>query len=167
MRLSEVRLTEFPDYGIDENGSITSYKREPPINMTPKKNKDGYLVVGLRVNNKKYFRFVHRLVAQSFITNPLSKEQVNHKDGNILNNCVSNLEWCTLQENIAHSFHVLGRKGQHTTSRKCKLFKCNEFVGCFDNIKTACEYAADAFGASFSGLNRNLKSKDFEILRVE
>lgn len=67
--------------------------------------KKKYLIVQLHVGHGQMdSRTVHRLVAESFIPNPLNLPQVNHKDGNTENNHVSNLEWVTELENVDHAW---------------------------------------------------------------
>ena len=65
-----------------------------------------YFAVMFWHNNKACCRKVHRLVAEAFIPNPDNLPQINHKDGNRANNQVSNLEWCTAQENTIHSWRM-------------------------------------------------------------
>lgn len=69
-----------------------------------------YCIVTLHDNWKQYIRYVHRLVAETFIRNPDNKEEINHKDWNKQNNSVSNLERCTRNENQAHKYKVLWYK---------------------------------------------------------
>lgn len=57
---------------------------------------NGYLMISLK--NKKYL--IHRIVAKTFIKNPKNYPIINHIDGNKLNNCVDNLEWCTYKHNF-------------------------------------------------------------------
>lgn len=64
-----------------------------------------YYSITLNNGTKKRFS-VHRLVALAFIPNPENKEQVNHKDGNKLNNMKSNLEWNTKSENQLHAYAI-------------------------------------------------------------
>ena len=52
---------------------------------------------------------IHRLVAKSFIQNPLNLSYVNHKDENKLNNNVENLEWCTAKYNNSYGKGALAR----------------------------------------------------------
>jgi hypothetical protein len=59
----------------------------------------GYLFVGLRKDGKRKFRYIHRLVAETFIPNTNNYPCINHKDENIKNNNVNNLEWCTYKYN--------------------------------------------------------------------
>lgn len=70
------------------------------------KGKNGYLVFSAQnyEENKKYLLYVHRLVAAYFLPVDEYDECVNHKDGNKENNCVENLEWCSLAYNTKHAY---------------------------------------------------------------
>ena len=67
-------------------------------------NQRGYLQIVIRKNNIPKGHKIHRLVAEHFIPNPNKYPQVNHKNGIKTDNRVENLEWCTAQENIRHSW---------------------------------------------------------------
>lgn len=70
-----------------------------PHIMTQRPARHGYMACHI---GKKQIK-VHRLVAATFIENPLNKPQVNHKDGDKLNNRPENLEWVTNSENQIHA----------------------------------------------------------------
>lgn len=95
-------IPDYDGYQISNLGRLKSLKR----NITMKCNKRGdYNSIGL-YNKDGYKRFnIHRLVAQVFIPNPDNLPCVNHIDGNKLNNCVDNLEWCTHSENSKHAYN--------------------------------------------------------------
>ena len=77
---------------------VGRYKGVTILKESQKKN--GYHSVVLYKNKKPCTYLVHRLVAQAFIPNPNNLPQVNHKDENPSNNCVANLEWCSVNYNI-------------------------------------------------------------------
>jgi hypothetical protein len=98
-------------YEVSNLGRIKSLERIslqkhllPEKILKTAKNKYGYLKVTLHKNYKQKVVNVHRIVAETFIPNPHNLPCVNHIDGNKENNCVDNLEWCTIQENNIHAF---------------------------------------------------------------
>lgn len=81
--------------------------------ITPTPNTDGYMSLKLcRGNTYKTVR-VHRLVAQAFIPNPNNYPEVNHIDCDRTNNNVSNLEWCTHEQNVRYAIEA----GNHICTR--------------------------------------------------
>lgn len=69
-------------------------------------SRGGYELVQLKNRGRHRNFSVHRLVAIHFIENPNSKLEVNHIDGNKLNNHVCNLEWVTPKENMSHAYKI-------------------------------------------------------------
>lgn len=70
--------------------------------LSPVTRRNGYKRVSLSKNGETKSFYVHRLVAEAFISNPNNYQQVNHKDENKGNNCVGNLEWCTRDYNMKY-----------------------------------------------------------------
>ncbi len=82
--------------------------------------KEGYYIANMRMKPiNKYVR-IHQLVGEHFVDNPDNKPQLNHKDGNKLNNHYTNLEWCTIAENIKHAVRtgLMNFKGENHPNAK-------------------------------------------------
>ena len=97
------KLKEYPNYEISPTGEIYSLLSNKII-LGSYTRKGGYRTVSVKnASGDTKTVFVHRLVAMAYIRLPKPWEEVNHKDGDKLNNDVSNLEWVTQRENFMHA----------------------------------------------------------------
>ena len=98
-------IEDYENYMVSNLGRVKSlnYRRTGKEKILKPFKARGYLVVDLLDGTGKKGRktnFIHRLVAQAFIPNPLNLPEVNHIDEDKLNNCVDNLEWCDRSYNV-------------------------------------------------------------------
>lgn len=120
-------------YEISNFGRVKSIK----TNKIRKPNPDGsgYLKIDLYYKKYKTLK-IHRLVAEAFIENKFNLPQVNHIDGNLLNNHYQNLEWCSPSYNSWHRTYILNKNSLHP----CKPVKCVELNKNFNSISNAARY---------------------------
>jgi hypothetical protein len=101
----------FENYLINEKGDVYLLNYYYPAYdcypvLSKRIDRGGYYTVRLHRGKKCYTKFLHRLLAEAFIPNPQDKGFVNHRDGDKLNNSLSNLEWSTHPENIFHAYSI-------------------------------------------------------------
>lgn len=133
-------IAEATNYEVSNTGFVRNKKTKQILKG--RLSKSGYFQVSIKIDieNKFINRYIHRLVAQYFLSNKENKREVNHKDGNKENNQVSNLEWVTSSENQKHR-HKIGNS--KTSQRKIGAFdldgnlilQYNSIVEAFTSLK--------------------------------
>lgn len=106
-------------FQISNLGNVFSKRSNRIFKQT--KHKTGYCTFNTSIGGRKHNFYVHRLVAMAFIPNPEDKPFVNHKDGCKTNNILSNLEWVTHMENVAHAWALGLAKSSSRPSTQRKL----------------------------------------------
>ena len=103
-------------YLITEDGQVWSELRNRFLKRTIHR---GYYKVHTNFKNNIY---VHRLVAETYLDNYNNFNQVNHIDGNKLNNHYTDWEWCTISHNTKHGckLGLLVTKGEKNS---CAILK--------------------------------------------
>ena len=89
-------------YQVSNLGRVKSKRGILKPRITPK----GYLRIQLSKGGNRKDKFVHVLVAETFLCKYDRTLQVNHIDGNKENNKVNNLEWCNCKDNMEHSYEI-------------------------------------------------------------
>lgn len=155
----------FPDYTVDEEGNIYSYKKGKQYKMSPYLDgKKRYLMIDLMNNGAKTKCLIHRLVAKAFIPNPDNLSEVDHIDNNPKNNNVSNLQWCDRKFNLTKSYQTMSPVRNYKITA---LYNGEQLVGYFKSTKLACRYASKKFGCSFASLEKYRHSQEISIVQLD
>lgn len=125
-------------YLISSYGRIFSinyrHRKNSCIKLKTKIDDDGYEFIVIHYDNISYGFEVYRMLANMFIENddPINKTQVNHIDGNKINNYIFNLEWVTPKDNILHAWNngLINSYGENNGNN----------VYCEDDIRRVCEF---------------------------
>lgn len=99
----------------DKNKWVSLKKLKPRmLKHTP------YLRVYMRRDStgKREDVYIHRIIAQLFVPNPLHYNEINHKDSNPTNNKAENLEWCSHYYNLEYAYSY-GYKTRDALGRFC------------------------------------------------
>lgn len=133
-------------YLISPTGSVYSIRSKKLISPFVS---SGYSQVELNVNGVATKHLVHRLVAEAYLPNQSNFPCVNHKDGNKLNNDVSNLEWCTFKKNMEHACEhgLLKTIGSNNPSSKLTEDDVKYIKSVYK--KGDLEYGSSALGKKF------------------
>ena len=119
-----VDIPGFEGYQVSNHGRVKSKKRAKILKPYLTR---GYPRVSLYNNlGRRKCKLVHRLVAEAFIPNPDNKSDVNHINGCKTDSNVSNLEWVSASENMAHAHNNGLRPILNTQGEKNGFAKLTE-----------------------------------------
>ena len=114
--------------------------------------KRGYRYTLLRDENRVLkIHKIHRLIAETFIPNPLNLPQVNHKNGVKDDNSIENLEWVTAQQNSIHAYKnglSHGRPGEKHHNARLTLENVKQIFRLRKIEKVSEKFIAKQFGVS-------------------
>lgn len=131
--MSQKSLDNYSKYLISETGKIYSLFSNKVLTPTLEPNIGYYRVKMVSDDGEKKTFLVHRLVALAFIPNPDNKAEVNHIDGDRLNNDVSNLEWVTREENMKHA-HSLKLRDNTGTGNPRNILSEQDVVDIYEKL---------------------------------
>lgn len=139
IRIENAKIIDnYERYLITIDGNVYDTKRDKFLGTWV--DTVGYRQCYLRgLDGKKHGKRIHRLLALAFIPNPENLPQVNHKDGNKLNNNIDNLEWVSNATNTQHGYDI---GMYHSKHRNCEINvyhkNTHEFYKRFYSIRSMC-----------------------------
>ena len=159
-------ISDFDGYYADDSGHIYSdYKKGY---LSEWVDNVGYKQVILYKDNKRYYRRVHKLIADTFLDKKDGCPYVNHKNGNKLKNELNNLEYVTNSYNTKHAYdHDLYLKKRGGVSIKA-VDKITKEIFIFESIRE-CARELNINRKTLTSIIKNNKTNnygyDFEIIK--
>lgn len=151
-----VPIEGYDDYFISTNGNILSEKQHKLLKLDIKKLKERKrrISVDLYKDKKKTTYYVSRLMAITFLNNPDEKKMVVHKNGDIYDNTIKNLIWCTPKESSKK--FVSSNKTKGIYARKVIQYsKEGKYLNIFNSLLEAEKIT----GVSRGNIGKNAKGK--------
>lgn len=139
---------------IRRNGTGTYIQKERLLK--PSNTSTGYKKVELCKDGKRKGFKVHRLVAIAFIPNPDNKPEVNHIDGNKINNNIDNLEWVTSSENSIHAYETGLNSNKKDLDEK-------EIIYMYCELNMTMQEIAKHFNVPIKSIKRRLEDNEIRI----
>ena len=98
------RYKNSSDYWVSNKGRVWSSISNSFIEGTPN-CRTGHIDISTKSNGKRVHRYLHRMIAETFIPNPKNYPMVRHIDDDPSNNIVDNLAWGTQKDNMRDSIN--------------------------------------------------------------
>lgn len=148
-------ICNFPNYEVNSSGEVRSinYNHTGVCKiLKPSISSNGYYGVILVKEGRRFYKAIHRLVAEAFLPNTNKLPCINHKDEDKLNNKVSNLEWCTTEYNIRYGSCIARRANKQKVTRGISVIS-------IDNDGNEVKYISAKEASRLTGINQGSISK--------
>ena len=113
-----------------------------------------------RINGKKYYVRVHRLIAEAYISNPNNYTMINHIDGDKQNNNIDNLEWCSNSYNTKQAYDM----GLYISKKECPVRAINKRTGKVYDFKSIreCSKTLGLNRKTITSILKNNKTNNYD-----
>ena len=153
-------------YEVSEYGDIrrTAWAKgaRPGHILQPFMHRKGYKSIVLQLDGKRTRGFVHKFVALAFLGERPPLMEVNHKDGNKLNNHWTNLEYVTGRKNYDEAvklhLHAHGTAHTHAKLDDAQVRELRQRYSAGERLKDL----AEAFNVNKSTLQALFKGKTWK-----
>ena len=155
-------------YGINKNGNIISYARQRHKKSKPLSTdnfKNGYRFVLLLKDGEYKNHYVHRLLAMMFLEDWNESLQVNHKDGDKLNNELNNLEMVSIIQNNKHALKIglINNRGERCGTSKLTQKDADFIREVYSSGFCFQKELAKHFNVGVLAINRIINNHSFKV----